>query len=542
MEYRDYQQKMHDGFAEAWASGTQNVLGVLPTGGGKGALIAGNVNSESGPTCSIAHRQELVSQISIALGRFGVPHRLIAADSTIRNIVRVHMETFGRSFYDPRSRHGVASVDTLVLLPESDRWLPTVKKWVVDECHHLTREGGTKGSVNKWMKAINRMPLAKGLGLTATPLRADGKGLGRLSDGVMDVMIQGPEMRELIQRGYLTDYEVYCPPNDIDLSAVGHSGSGDFSPEALRKAVHGSRTIVGDVVSSYLRLAPGKRGVTFCVDIEAAQEVCAEFRRRGVPAEVLTGKTPDLLRAQILRGLRDGRILQVVSVDVLSEGFDLPAIEVVSFARPTDSLGLYRQQFGRVLRTMPGKAIATVIDHVGNVVRHRPPDALRAWSLDRRERKSKGTPDDLIPMRSCPQCTRPYERTFPACPFCGHVVVPAERSAPQHVDGDLVLLTPDVLAKLRGEIDAPLRIPYGATPAIEGALRKHHSARNEAQAALRAAMDQWAGYRVAAGEADPRVQQRRFFLQFGVDVLSAQALPAREANELRAKIEANFHA
>lgn len=642
------------------------------------SLIAGAAHHFDGPTCSIAHRQELVSQISLALARFGITHRLIAADSTIRNIVRVHMETFGRSFYDPRSRHGVASVDTLVLLPESDRWLPTVRKWVVDECfpagtmvgdtpiervrvgdsvptfdeatgevrrglvthvfespmpddmvrlllpngrtlyctlghpiftrrgwidaadlrrsdevlvdagagltawgelrgasllkredfsearvynlevegthtyltnglvvhncHHLVREGGTKGSVNKWMKAINRMPLAKGLGLTATPLRADGKGLGRLSDGVMDVMIQGPEMRELIQRGYLTDYEVYCPESDIDLSAVGHSGSGDFSPEALRKAVHGSRTIVGDVVSSYLRLAPGKRGVTFCVDIEAAQEVCAEFRRRGVPAEVLTGKTPDLLRAQILRGLRDGRILQVVSVDVLSEGFDLPAIEVVSFARPTDSLGLYRQQFGRVLRTMPGKAIATVIDHVGNVVRHRPPDALRAWSLDRRERKSKGTPDDLIPMRSCPQCTRPYERTFPACPFCGHVVVPAERSAPQHVDGDLVLLTPDVLAKLRGEIDAPLRIPYGATPAVEGALRKHHSARNEAQAALRAAMDQWAGYRVAAGEADPRVQQRRFFLQFGVDVLSAQALPAREANELRAKIEANFHA
>lgn len=678
MEYRDYQQKMHDEFAEAWSAGAENVMGVLPTGGGKGSLIAGAAHHFDGPVCAIAHRQELVSQISMALGRYGVEHRLIAADSTIRNIVRVHMETFGRSFYDPRSRHGVASVDTLVLLPESDRWLPTVKKWVVDECfpagtmvgdtpiervrvgdsvptfdeatgevrrglvthvfespmpddmvrlllpngrtlyctlghpiftrrgwidaadlrrsdevlvdagagltawgelrgasllkredfsearvynlevegthtyltnglvvhncHHLVREGGTKGSVNKWMKAINRMPLARGLGLTATPLRADGKGLGRFSDGVMDVMIQGPEMRELIQRGYLTDYEVYCPPNDIDLSAVGHSGSGDFSPEALRKAVHGSRTIVGDVVSSYLRLAPGKRGVTFCVDIEAAQEVCAEFRRRGVPAEVLTGKTPDLLRARILRGLRDGRILQVVSVDVLSEGFDLPAIEVVSFARPTDSLGLYRQQFGRVLRTMPGKAIATVIDHVGNVVRHRPPDALRAWSLDRRERKSKGAPDDLIPMRSCPQCTRPYERTFPACPFCGHVVVPAERSAPQHVDGDLVLLTPDVLAKLRGEIDAPLRIPYGATPAIEGALRKHHSSRNEAQAALRSAMDQWAGYRVAAGEADPRVQQRRFFLQFGVDVLSAQALPAREANELRAKIEANFHA
>lgn len=540
MKYRDYQEKMHREFDDAWDAGAENVMGVLPTGGGKGSLIAGAAHHFDGPVCAIAHRQELVSQISIALARYGVEHRLIAAESTVRNIVRLHMDEFGRSFYNPRAPHGAASVDTLIRVPESDRWLPSVKKWVVDECHHLVVEGGTKGSVNKWMKAVKRMPNAKGLGLTATPLRADGKGLGRCSDGVMDEMICGPEMRELIQRGYLTDYDVYCPPNDLDLAAVRHSASGDFSPDELRKAVHASRTIVGDVVSSYLKIAPGKRGVTFCVDIEAATEVCTEFRRRGVPAEVLTGKTPDLLRAQILRGLRDGKILQVVSVDVLSEGFDLPAIEVVSFARPTDSLGLYRQQFGRVLRTMPGKERAIVIDHVGNVVRHRPPDALRAWSLDRKERRSRGAAEDLIPMRTCPQCTRPYERHLVGCPFCGHFPEPAARTAPQQVDGDLVLLTPDVLARLRGEVDKPLLIPHGATPAIEGALRKHHRARNEAQAGLRAAMDQWAGYRVAAGERDERVQQRRFFLTFGVDVLSAQALPAREADDLRAKIEANY--
>lgn len=676
MKYRDYQEKMHREFDEAWSAGAENVMGVLPTGGGKGQLIAGAAHHFDGPVCAIAHRQELVSQISIALARYGVEHRLIAAESTVRNIVRLHMDEFGRSFYNPRAPHGAASVDTLIRVPESDRWLPSVKKWVVDECfpagtmvgdtpiervrvgdsvptfdeatgevrrglvthvfespmpddmvrlllpngrtlyctlghpiftrrgwvdaaelrrsdevlvdagaglsawgelrgasllkredfsearvynlevegthtyltnglvvhncHHLVVEGGTKGSVNKWTKAVKRMPHAKGLGLTATPLRADGKGLGRCSDGVMDEMICGPEMRELIQRGYLTDYDVYCPPNDLDLAAVRHSASGDFSPDDLRKAVHSSRTIVGDVVSSYLRIAPGKRGVTFCVDIEAATEVCTEFRRRGVPAEVLTGKTPDLLRAQILRGLRDGKILQVVSVDVLSEGFDLPAIEVVSFARPTDSLGLYRQQFGRVLRTMPGKERAIVIDHVGNVVRHRPPDALRAWTLDRKERRSRGAAEDMIPMRTCPQCTRPYERHLVGCPFCGHFPEPAARTAPQQVDGDLVLLTPDVLARLRGEVDKPLLIPHGATPAIEGALRKHHRARNEAQAGLRAAMDQWAGYRVAAGERDERVQQRRFFLTFGVDVLSAQALPAREADELRAKIEANY--
>jgi DNA repair protein RadD len=539
MIYRDYQEEMHLRFDDAWAGGEQNVLGVLPTGGGKGALIGGAAAHHDGPTCSIAHRQELVAQISYALCRFGVEHRIVAAEATVREIVRVQCEEFGRSFYNPRARHGVASVDTLVLLPESDKWLPSVTKWTIDECHHLCREGTAKGSVNKWQKAINRMPRAKGLGLTATPLRADGKGLGRHADGIMDVMIEGPEMRELIRRGYLTDYEVYCPPTDIDLSQVGHAPSGDYSPEGVRKAVHESRTIVGDVVASYAKIALGERGVTFCVDIESAMEVCAEYRRYGIPAEVLTGKTPVAIRAGILRRLRAGTLWQVVSVDVLSEGFDLPAIQVVSFVRPTDSLGLYRQQFGRVLRIMEGKTVAKVIDHVGNVIRHRPPDALRKWSLDRRERRAKGTPDDLIPMRACPQCTRPYEKHLVGCPYCGHFPEPVLRKSPEHVEGDLVLLSPETLARLRGEVDAPMKHPFNAGPEIMGALRKRHAAKTEAQRALREAMDQWGGYRLAAGEGE-REQQKRFFLTFGVDVLTAQTLGAKEAASLRERVVSKY--
>lgn len=134
MKYRDYQEKMHREFDEAWSAGAENVMGVLPTGGGKGQLIAGAAHHFDGPVCAIAHRQELVSQISIALARYGVEHRLIAAESTVRNIVRLHMDEFGRSFYNPRAPHGAASVDTLIRVPESDRWLPSVKKWVVDEC------------------------------------------------------------------------------------------------------------------------------------------------------------------------------------------------------------------------------------------------------------------------------------------------------------------------------------------------------------------------------------------------------------------------
>lgn len=540
MIYRDYQQKMHDEFQDAWAGGAKAVLGVAATGSGKSALIAGNVSAFDGPTCSIAHRQELVGQLSMALCRYGVEHRIVAAEATVREIVRQQLDEFGRSFYRPGSIHGVASVDTLVLLPENDRWLPNVGLAIVDEHHHAVREGTTKGSVGKWMKALNRMPRAKVLGLTATPSRADGKGLGRHADGIIDVMVEGPPMRELINRGYLSEYQVFCPKSDIDLSNVAHAPSGDFSPDGVRKAVHASRTIVGDMVGSYLQHAPGQRGISFCVDIEAATEVCAEYRRRGVPAEILTGKTPTNLRASILRRLRDGSVLQVVAVEVLNEGTDVPAVECISFGRPTDSLGLYMQQGGRGLRIAPGKKIATIIDHVGNFLRHKPFDMPRKWSLDRREKRGKGAAlIDGPPMRSCPQCTRPYERVLVGCPYCGHFPEPALRSGPEHVDGDLVLLTPEVLAKLRGEVDPPLRVPYGATGAIEGALRKHHAARSEAQAALRRAMDQWAGYRVLAGD-NERVQQRRFFHQFGVDVLTAQALPAREADALRATIESNY--
>jgi len=539
MQLRDYQATMVAQINEAWAAGHQNVMGVLPTGGGKTAIMSHLANETHGGVCLMAHRQELVGQISMALARFGVQHGIIAAAGTISTIVRLHVEEFGRSYYNPNSLHRVASVDTLIRMQPTDPWLARVRLWICDESAHLLSADPIRG--NKWGKAVSMFPRdARGLGVTATPCRADGKGLGRHADGLIDVMIEGPRMRELIDRGYLTDYMIWCPPSDIDLSGVGIAPSGDYSPEGVRKAVHKSKQIVGDVVQHYLKVAPGLRGVTFCVDIESATEICAEYRANGVPAEVLTGKTPDLVRAQILRKLRDGSILQVTSVDVLSEGFDLPAIEAVSFARPTESYGLHCQQFGRALRTMPGKSAARIIDHVGNVIRHRPPDAYREWSLDRRERRSKSAPSDVLPLRACPQCTRPYERHLVGCPYCGYAPEPAGRGSPEQVEGDLALLTPEVLAKMRGElarVDAgAVSVPYGADPAVVGRLHRVARERNEALASLRGTMDQYGGIMAAKG-ASPRETSKAFYLQFGVDVVSAQLLNAGDSNALRERIE-----
>lgn len=396
---------------------------------------------------------------------------------------------------------------------------------VVHNCHHVTCN-------NKWGKACAMFTnsAVRGLGVTATPMRGDGLGLGRHADGVMDVMVQAPGMREIIRMGFLTDYRIFAPPSDLDLSGVTTSAGGDFSPEPLRKAVHKSH-IVGDVVQHYIKIANGKLGVTFAVDVTSATEIAAAYREAGIKAEVVSAQTPDMIRMGVLRKFANREVVQLVNVDLFGEGFDLPAIEVVSMARPTQSFSLYAQQFGRALRLLDGKPHGIIIDHVGNVARHGLPDAHREWSLDRREKRGRSTVSDVMPIRVCPKCTGAYEADLGlSCPYCGHSAEPAGRSLPEQVDGDLYELTPEALARLRGEIDKPPS--EHPNMLIQASLNARHREAGEAQRKLRAAMVEW-----AAGMDDLPRAWRRFFLTFGVDTLTAQALGRVEAEALTARIK-----
>lgn len=522
----------------AWSQGAQNVVMRLDTGGGKTVVLSDIVDSHQGAAAVIAHRHELVSQLSVALARNGVRHNLIAAKSTRQAIVAEHMAEFGRSFYDPGSRHAVASVDTLVKADGLDAWNAQVTLWVTDEGHHLVRD-------NKWHTVMSRFthPQVRGLLPTATPRRADGKGLGRHADGVADAMVQGPPMRWLIEQGYLTDYRIVCPTTDMELLESDIGASGDWSPAKLRAAAKGSR-IVGDVVGSYQRFARGLLGVTFCPDTETAGEIQRAYEAAGVPAGLLTGKTLPGPRRATLRAFRERRLLQLVVVDIVSEGFDMPAIECASFARKTASLATYMQQFGRTLRPMAGKDKALIIDHVGNFVHHGPPDRPRDWSLSRGEKRTSA--GGGIPLRICLSCVQPYERVKKACPWCGAPAPePVARNAPAMVDGDLAELDADTLARLRGAVDAldmPLET-YRETLAASGVppigqmahVKRRHAAQ-EAQRALRDAMGRWGGAQRALGLTDSEMQ-RKFFFTFGLDVLSAMALGTDEADALRGRID-----
>lgn len=568
---RPYQLKLYNDVQNEWAKGARNVLAVLPTGGGKTRILSAIVRDHNGASCVIAHRQELVSQISMALARNGVRHRIIGPNKLIRMVVQQHMIELKASFYDPNARTSVAGVDTLVRRgDELKRYLPTVTLWVQDEAHHVLK-------ANKWGKAAEMFPNARGLGVTATPCRADGAGLGRHADGLMDAMVIGPTMRHLIGDGFLTEYRIFAPPSDL-ASRMGNvkisATTNDFNVNQVRDAVEhsslvdvpddGTKRIVGDVVQTYLNKFKGMLSVVFVPSVVSAEKLEAQFIASGITAKSLNGNTDDEVRISSIRKFARRELMVLINVALFDEGFDLPAIEVVQDAYPTNSYGRYCQRFGRMLRLMDGKEFGIYSDHAGNVARHGLPDAKREWSLDRREKRGSGEAENTT--RTCVDhkvegvvtaqgCYSVFERFLKVCPFCGLEIrtpTPAERTGPEHVDGDLFELDADTLAAMRGEVakvDRPIDeavAEYRAdlmrkhTPTIGVmAHTKRFAVKLEAQqtaiGALREIMALWAGHYRAAGRDDSEIF-RRFYLRYGVDWLSAQALSSDAALTLGERV------
>ena len=536
-QYRPEQQDIHNRVFDAWDSGDKNVLVVSDVGTGKTVIISNVVSAinelEQGKLIVIiAHRQELVSQISVSIAENGIEHNIIAGKSTIKFITQRHMKKFKRSYYRLQSPVIVASVNTIVNRNEINP--SRVALWVIDEAHHVIRD-------NVWGRAVNKFSNARGLGVTATPCRSDGKGLGAgdRNDGVFHVMVRNKmTMGESIKAGNLSRFMIYAPSSDIDLTNVNITKGGDFSKPQLSDAV-GKSHIVGDVVDHYMRLAKGKLGVTFVPDTKLGESVTKQFNNAGIPAALITAKTPDKERAGILDKFESRQLLQLVNVDIFGEGFNLPAIEVISFARPTASYGLFVQQFGRALRVLEGKTHAIIIDHVGNVQRHGLPTQIKDWTLDRREKVSKGKHDpDKMMLKVCKKCTGVYEAFHIKCPYCGDDNLPVVRKSPEFVDGDLVLLDISVIDELHKEIsriDSEPRLPISKGQLVCRGVTRRHNERKEAQDALRLSMAKWSAHHI--NNFNLRERQKMFYIKFGVDVLTAQTLGKQQAEKLRGKID-----
>lgn len=404
MILRDYQHDGVNAIRQAYRNGARRALYVLPTGAGKTvtfAYMARAAAVKGTRTCLMVHRSELVEQIRAALG---CEHGVIAA-----------------GYRSPRADRDqqihVASVQTLVRRRHKYQF-----DWIiVDEAHHC--------NADTYLKILQANPKARVLGVTATPVRSDGKGLG----DVFDDLVVGPSPAELIDLGYLSPYRAFAP-SSIDTTGV-RKRAGDFARGDLSKAAD-KPTITGDAITHYRRLCDGVPAIAFCVSVKHAQHTAAAFEAAGYRAASIDGKMerPEIKRR--IDGLTTGAVQVLTSCDLISEGLDVPGVQAAILLRPTQSLGLCRQQVGRALRTAPGKDEAIILDHAGNLLRHGMPDDEIVWELT----ATKAVQDDDqaekgVKVRQCPKCYAVH-RWAPRCIECGHEYVPEPREI-QEQEGEL---------------------------------------------------------------------------------------------------------
>lgn len=428
LELRGYQQECIGELRGAYASGCKAPLLVLPTGGGKTVIfsyMAARAAEKGRRVLLLAHRRELVSQISAALGRWDCPHGVISVAHKLSN--------------EPVQ---VAMAQTLakrLTLDKSGRY--RFDFVIIDEAHHATQK-------STWGQVLAHNAGALLLGVSATPCRLDGKGLGKQSQGFFDLLVIGPTMNELIELGNLVRPVVYAPAKSIDLSGV-KKFRGDYALGALAGAVDRA-AITGNAIDEYRAHADKRSAIAFTVTVEHAGHVAEQFKAAGYQAAVLTGATPDGERARMIRDLGNGSLHLLASCNVVSEGTDIPAVFAALLLRPTESYALAMQQIGRALRPAPGKAAAIILDHADNVRRHGFPTDEVEWTLSGVSKKAAAK---SVTPRICLLCRAYLSLRALKCPECGADVVEKGGAARTDLiierDGKLQELTPEMLAAQR---------------------------------------------------------------------------------------------
>ena len=403
MQLRDYQNLAISNIRKSYEAGNKNVLLTLPTGAGKTVIfseITRLAGLKGANVLILVHRKELIDQAGDKLTKADVKYGIIAAG---------HKES--------KSNVQIASVQTLInRLNNPDQY----NLIIIDEAHHAV--------ANSWRKIFEFYKKAKRLGVTATPMRMTGAGLGE----IFDDLIVGSTIPELVDKGYLAEHEVYAPPNKLNLDKI-RTIRGDYSKKEVEDELD-KVDIVGDAVENYRRLGQNKPAIAFCISVKHGQYVTNKFKEAGYTAELITGSMNSDDRKTLVDNFKDGKIQILVSIDVVSEGFDVENCYVAILLRPTQSEALYIQQVGRVLRPEPNK-VAIVLDHVGNTKRHGFVDDVREFDLHQKAKtKRKG---ELAPaVETCEVCFAVY-RPQPICHVCGHKKEIRKREI-TYEDGELV--------------------------------------------------------------------------------------------------------
>lgn len=372
-ELRPYQVDMVNAVRQAYRAGAKRPCLVLPCGGGKSVItadMAKKATERGNRVLFLVHRKELINQIRQTFAAWGVPMHLC----------------------------------DVMMVQTATRRIERLKKpglIITDENHHCLAAS--------YRKIYDAFPDVPCVGVTATPQRLNGGGLGDVNDR----LIEGVSAKWLIVNHYLAPYDYYAP-SVTDLTGL-HSSRGEYIQSEITARMN-KQSIHGDVIGYWRKYAEGRKTICYCASIEHSQSVAAAFREAGITAEHIDGDTPKHERARIVEAFRRGEITVLCNVDLISEGFDVPDCSCAILLRPTKSLTLYIQQSMRPMRYQPGKR-AVILDHVGNYARFGLPDADREWTLDPKHTKKQ---DKAPPVRQCPKCFATFEPKS-VCPICGYV-------------------------------------------------------------------------------------------------------------------------
>lgn len=401
---RPYQADLLSRTSAEFKRGRRSVLIQSATGSGKTsiAITAARLAAERGKRVLFqAHTRPLVDQTVEKFHGSGIDVGVLMAGRSGNNL--------------PIQ---VGSVQTI------SRRLDRIQPFdliITDECRRATSK--------VYRVILSAWPGVYHIGLDATPCRADGRGL----DDIYETMVCGPSVKQLIADGYLAPFSVFAP-NPVDTSGV-HMRGGDFDQGEIAELMDRS-VLIGDCVDHYKRLAGDRQALTYCTNIRHAEHVHAAFLDAGVPSSILHSEMDPGEQAMAINDIRSGSVRNLISVGMVNDGFDVPNVSCAILLRPTASLSLACQQWGRCNRGANGPT-AIVLDHAGNVLRHGLPDNEREWTLEGRKSGARKLITRDVSIRHCRKCFAVYLSDLPECPHCGASADKSSRHIEER-DGELV--------------------------------------------------------------------------------------------------------
>lgn len=398
MQLRPYQNDLVEQVRTAWRQGSKSPCIVLPCGGGKSCIVAEmarRTTFRGKRVLFLVHRRELCEQIENTFRRWGV-------DMSLCRVMMVQTAT-----------RRLAKLPRPALI-------------ITDENHHSLAK--------TYRRIYDHFADVPRVGVTATPVRLNGEGLGDVNDR----LIVGVSAKQLIEMKCLAPYDYYAP-SIADLTGL-HTRAGEYVAGDIEKAMMKS-TVYGDAIKYYRELANGRKAICYCASVKHSLRCAEEFRAAGIAAAHIDGNTPKPERARIISDFRAGEIRILCNVDLISEGFDVPDCECSILMRPTRSLTLYIQQSMRCMRYREGKR-AVIIDHAGNYARFGMPDDDRKWSLESKPREKRERPETAAGVKQCPECFCVFhppegEKEY-ECPMCGYLFEKKSRTLEEDKDAGLV--------------------------------------------------------------------------------------------------------